>query len=308
MARFTQNAGGTGTGGGGDIADFIFTDNGGDSTITLPGAKKLSIISGAEEDLFIIAGDDLHLQSVDDDIHIQSSDDIRFVANYGTGTESYWKMDNNGYLYGPGSNEDLKVVGLTGEDSVPLFITGGDAVVLDGANGEYLNDSNNPDNQIAKVGDLSEDSSRAFQSVRWTPNFEAAGLVFTGEGTTHPAYNSYYVKQGQLVSFWITIDLSTVTDFGTGQIKTALPFAPLTGTMNHFSGWVNVDEAVNPDLAGHVIVNADHLANTSVLDLHYIKQQGGANSPVMEAMLKQNTPIVFTTATSIYINGTYIAA
>jgi chitodextrinase len=152
------------------------------------------------------------------------------------------------------------------------------------------------------------DADVSFQSVRWTPNFTATGLTFTGSGATHPTYNSHYVKQGQLVSFWIAVDCSTVTSFGTGQLNLELPFAPLAGTMNHFSGWVFVDETANPDLAGHIIVNADHLPNTQTLDLHYIKQQGGANSPVMEAMLKQNTPVVLTTNTNIYVNGTYISA
>lgn len=145
-------------------------------------------------------------------------------------------------------------------------------------------------------------------ATRWTPSFTAAGLTFTGSGSTHPTYNSYYIKHGQLVSFWIAVDCATVTSFGTGQLNLELPFAPLAGTMNHFSGWVFVDETANPDLAGHIIVNADHLANTQTLDLHYIKQAGGANSPVMEAMLKQNTPVVLTTNTNIYVNGTYIAS
>lgn len=146
------------------------------------------------------------------------------------------------------------------------------------------------------------------EPVRWTPDFTATGLTFTGSGSTHPTYNSYYVKHGQLVSFWIAVDCSTVTSFGTGQLNLELPVMPLSGTMNHFSGWVFVDENANPDLAGHIIVNADHLANTQTLDLHYIKQSGGANSPVMEAQLKQNTPVVLTTNTNIYVNGTYIAA
>lgn len=164
------------------------------------------------------------------------------------------------------------------------------------------------DKVVATLGDLGSNSATAFQSVRWTPTFEATGLTFTGSETTHPGYSSYYVKQGQLVSFWISIDCATVTSFGTGQLKVSLPFEPLAGSMNHFSGWVNVDEAVNPDLAGHMIVNADHLPNTTVLDLHYVKSAGGANSAVMEAMLKQGTPVTLTTATNIYVNGTYIAA
>ncbi len=142
--------------------------------------------------------------------------------------------------------------------------------------------------------------------TRWSPNFQATGLSFTGSGTTYPTYNSHYVKNGRMVSFWIEIDLVTVTDFGTGQYLTELPFTPLAGTMNHFQAWCLVDETANPDNAGHAILQADHLANTSVLDLHYLKQSGGANSPIMEAQFKQGSPLTLTTATHIYINGTYI--
>lgn len=170
--------------------------------------------------------------------------------------------------------------------------------------GIYVN-GNDQDHKVVTFGDLSTVTAT---SVRWTPNFSATGLAFTGSGATHPTYNSYYVKQGQLVSFWIAVDCATVTSFGSGQLNLELPFMPLAGTMNHFSGWVFVDETANPDLAGHMIVNADHLPNTQTLDLHYVKSAGGANSAVMEAMLKQGTPVTLTTLTNIYVNGTYIAA
>ena len=144
--------------------------------------------------------------------------------------------------------------------------------------------------------------------TRWTPALTATGLTFTGTGTTHPTYNSYFVKNGRIVSFWIAIDLATVTNFGTGQYKSELPFMPLAGTMNHFNGWCNVDPNINPDNAGHAIMNIDHLTDTKVIDFHYLKQSGGANSPIMEAMFVQGTPVTLTTATKIYVNGTYITA
>lgn len=143
---------------------------------------------------------------------------------------------------------------------------------------------------------------------RWTPPFTATGLTYTGSGATHPTYNSYYVKNGRIVSFWIEIDLNTITNFGTGQYKTELPFMPLTDAMNHFSGWCNVDPTANPDNAGHAIMNIDHLQNTKTLDMHYLKQSGGANSPIMEAIFKQGTPVTLTTSSKIYINGTYITS
>lgn len=142
--------------------------------------------------------------------------------------------------------------------------------------------------------------------TRWTPAFTATGLTYTGTGATHPAYNSYYVKNGHIVSFWIEINLTTVSNFGTGQYKTELPFLPLPTSMNHFAGWINVDPSVNPDMAGHAILNADHLTNTKTLDLHYLKQAGGAHTPIMEGMFIQGEPVTLTTSSRIYINGTYI--
>lgn len=252
-------------------------------------------------DVNIRSDDDVYITANGDDILLRANDDIRFTTMYNDPNlpNQQWTMNSEGGLEFPGS-------GLISNPS------SSDSITISSDSGQFLNDSTIPGNQIATLDDIDESIANSngnlFQSVRWTPNFTATGLTFTGSDTTHPTYNSHYVKQGQLVSFWIAVDCSTVTSFGTGQINLELPFAPLAGTMNHFSGWVFVDETANPDLAGHIIVNADHLPNTQTLDLHYIKQQGGANSPVMEAMLKQNTPVVLTTNTNIYVNGTYISA
>jgi hypothetical protein len=201
------------------------------------------------------------------------------------------------------------ISGRTGGNAV-VFAESGGSVILAGTNGEFLNDSNFASNQIATIGDITTavGVGNNGEVTRWSPNFKATGLVFTGTNSTYPTYNSHYVKNGRMVSFWIEVDLATVTNFGTGQYIAELPFMPLTGTMNHFQAWANVDPTVNPDIAGHVVLQADHLANTKDLDLHYLKQAGGANSPLMEAMFKQGTPATLTTSSKIYINGTYITA
>lgn len=243
------------------------------------GLRVQNVLNDVNEDLSVSATDAvLSLNGLD--INIDADDDVDINAN--------------GNLEMTSAN-NMRIESLYG--NMNFYMDGG----------MYIGDTNSG-NQIVKRSDLDSLPQNYFQSVRWTPNFTATGLTFTGTGTTHPTYNSHYVKQGQLVSFWIAIDLATVTNFGTGQLKVDLPFAPLAGTMNHFSGWVFVDETANPDLAGHIIVNADHLPGVQTLDLHYIKQSGGANSPVMEAMLVQGTPVTLTTSTNIYINGTYIAA
>lgn len=145
--------------------------------------------------------------------------------------------------------------------------------------------------------------------VRWSPEFSATNMAFTGTGATYPTYNSYYIKNGQLVTFNIKILMSTVTNFGTGQYKTELPFLPISSAANHFSAWAWVDPTQPPDeLNGHVQLVADHLPNTKVLDLHWLKETTASPKPVIESQLIQGTPITFTTASFIYINGTYISA
>jgi hypothetical protein len=146
-------------------------------------------------------------------------------------------------------------------------------------------------------------------AVRWSPVFEATGLTFTGSGATYPTYNSYYIKHGQLVSFNIKIDMNTVTNFGTGQFKTALPFAPISSAANHFSAWSWVDPSQSADeLNGHKQLIADHLPGSISLDLHWLKETTANPKPLIESPLVQGTPVTFTTASKMYINGTYIAA
>jgi hypothetical protein len=143
--------------------------------------------------------------------------------------------------------------------------------------------------------------------ARYSPVFQATGLTFTGTGVTYPTYNSYYIKAGKLVSFVIEVDLTTVTNFGTGQYKLQLPFTPAVG-FNHFTGWCWADPNVDPDTGtGHTIINADTAGITNVLDLHYLKQAGGANSPIREGIFNHDTPVTLTTISKIYVNGTYIA-
>jgi hypothetical protein len=60
--------------------------------------------------------------------------------------------------------------------------------------------------------------------ARYTSDFTATGLVFTGSGVTAPGYNSYYVKHGSSVTFYIEVDCTTVTNFGTGRYSIELAF------------------------------------------------------------------------------------
>jgi len=235
-----------------------------------------------------------------------TNNNYTFIRDRG---EWAWTFNREGYLNGPTQTGSLRVTGIINDDG-DLDVQADQDLIISGGedNGEYLHDSSNPNNQIATIGDLGASSSTSFQTVRYTPTFTATGLTFTGTGATHPTYNSYYIKQGRLVSFVIEVNLSTVTNFGTGQYKLQLPFTPAVG-FNHFSGWAWADPDVDPDTGtGHTIINADTAGVTDVLDLHYLKSAGGANSPIREGLFVQGTPVTLTTVSKIYVNGTYISA
>lgn len=173
--------------------------------------------------------------------------------------------------------------------------------------GAMYKDSVSEPNRYANMSDIG-DAGGVTTAVRWSPTFQATGLTFTGSGATYPTYNSYYVRHSQLVTFNIAIDLSTVTNFGTGQFKVDLPFAPIPTAANHFSAWAWVNPALPADdLNGHVQMVADHLLNTQTMDLHWLKAATSNPKPVIESIFSQGDPVTLTTASRMYINGTYIA-
>lgn len=183
-----------------------------------------------------------------------------------------------------------------------------DEDIIVSVRGAMYKDSITEPNRYANISDIG-DAGGITAAVRWSPIFQATGLTFTGSGSSYPTYNSYYVKYGQLVTFNIAIDLSTVTNFGTGQFKVDLPFAPIPTAANHFSAWAWVNPALPPDeLNGHIQMVADHLPNSQTLDIHWILATTANPKPIIESLLVQGTPVTFTTASKMYINGTYIAA
>ena len=145
-------------------------------------------------------------------------------------------------------------------------------------------------------------------AVRYTSSFTATGLAFTGSGTTAPGYNSYYVKTGSLVTFYIEISCATVTNFGSGQYALSLPFLPAFGG-NHFAGWVWRDPAIPADDENHIILNADTVGVTQTLDLHFLVAATPNPKPVVERKFSQGAPgYNLTTVSKMYVNGTYITS
>jgi len=96
--------------GSADIADFVFTNvDGGESSISLPGDKRMRIEAGVDSDLYITAGDDIFIETLGegDDIHLNAADDIRFTTNNQNaptgGALPQWTMNSEGQLHLPGA-------------------------------------------------------------------------------------------------------------------------------------------------------------------------------------------------------------
>lgn len=277
--------------------------------------NHIHIRAGGQQDAsnaeLILGGENAYVKVTDynHQVRIQSWDSVNNKIKG-------WDFTSDGTLQGPGDSGNLKVYGIKNADntnslemissgSLKLEAVGGDMNFwMDGA--AYIGPSVTP-NRIARIQDLVDYTSPT--ETRWSPDFYATGLTFTGTDSAYPTYNSYYMKIGRLVTFNIYIDLSTVTNFGTGQFKTKLPFAPIATAANHFSAWGWVDPSQPADeLNGHIQMVADHLPGSPDLDLHWLKETTATPKPVIESTLSQGNPTTFTTASRIYINGTYIAA
>lgn len=282
MARFSQNPGGSGS--DGDIADFIFTNNGGNSSITLPGAKQMDIISGDEEDLYVTSGDDLYLTALLDDVFIRANDDVKFVSNYDNdGTEYNWTMNSEGDFRIPG--------GIVAEDGTDLTLLAvSSAVVLNGNNGEFLNDSTVPGNQIATVEDIGVETDYVVLGGTEAPTEDQP--TFTGD----PLFTGSYIKMSSnLVHFQVQVDFDNITSFGTGQYFVTLPF-PAKNAMMLRNGCLHRASNGNQySINGHVA------AGTTDLLLWYTAGTG------QDQEFTHNNPYTLTTNDNFHIAGTYIA-
>lgn len=104
-----------------------------------------------------------------------------------------WTFSSDGVLYGPAMG-GLRVDGIYGLDSDPLYIYSPSAVTIDGPNGEYLG-SIAPENQIAKI---------AYTRVRSSDNLNPITGALTHMGKL------LYANQGETLSQFIIPTNDTV--------------------------------------------------------------------------------------------------
>jgi hypothetical protein len=92
-----------------NTADFVFTEvDEYESSISLPGDKRMIIEAGIDSDLYLTAGDDIYIQTLGngDDIHIESADQIRFRTNIEDSAwddTPTWRMNSGGEFELPGN-------------------------------------------------------------------------------------------------------------------------------------------------------------------------------------------------------------
>ena len=111
-------------------------------------------------------------------------------------------------------------------ESVPgsLSLSAYDGIVLQYStavedNGVFIQDSSDPDNRVATIGDI--------------PNVSPAEISFVVNGGTlgtqptfsgDPLFTGHYIKYGTLVYVDIEVVFSNITSFGTGQYFLDIPF------------------------------------------------------------------------------------
>jgi hypothetical protein len=126
----------------------------------------------------------------------------------------------------------------------------------------------------------------------YTPVLTGSSLAFTGT----PASGTY-AQSGRDISFSINVDLSGVSNFGTGTYTLTLPTLPLGSVSYRFNGILDVagNGATRFAIVG---INAP---GSAVMTLFYLGTNGAAT-------LQSNTlPATLTTSSIIYLNGSYIS-
>lgn len=131
------------------------------------------------------------------------------------------------------------------------------------------------------------DTGTAGVAVRYEVEFSGEGLDYGGT----PATGSY-IRNGDLVSFRIYVDLSEVRDFGKGTYSLTLPYAPI-------QEYVFRDGAIHDRVNGnHYQMYADATPDTRVISLIY-------HSGRVDLPMDSNSPLKLENKDFFYISGTY---
>jgi hypothetical protein len=113
------------------------------------------------------------------------------------------------------------------------------------------------------------------------------GLTYGGT----PATGSY-IRNGNLVSFRIYVNLSTVSNFGTGSYSLSLPYTPIQDYVFRDGGIHQNGHDAHFQLYGD--------ADSTSRNLFLLYHSGSKDVP-----MDGNSPLKLTTKDIMYISGTY---
>jgi len=130
--------------------------------------------------------------------------------------------------------------------------------------------------------------------ISYSPVWSGTGLAFTGT----PAVGRYS-RVGKMITFYIKVNCTTVTNFGTGGYYLTLPFAPFNNFVFRNGGLHDTSANVHYSILG------DSSSASASIELLYSKSQG---SHVEDSPFKQGSPLSLATADFFYISGTYFIA
>ena len=176
---------------------------------------------------------------------------------------NYW--DGSGAPQDPAEDGFLIVDGIVTGLGSNLLVSAADRVFIGGNNGEFLNGSSSPENQIATIGDLTTPVSGT-----WNLIFNDANGSMVESEPSNLTYAEYYTI-GELVYFDMQYSFENVSNYGVGAYVFNLPFTPRNP--NNFSNNTiltgKIQDQSIPDRGSNVIFG-------SVQTVHpYTLQDGG---------------------------------
>ena len=136
------------------------------------------------------------------------------------------------------------------------------------------------------------DNNLGVPVVPFTSTWSGTGLAFTGT----PAVGQYS-RVGKMITFYILVSCTNVTNFGTGDYSLTLP----TGLPSQMHAVVNGglhDTSTN----NHLNLLGDLAPASTTIELYYPASNGVNNR------FDHNSPLTLATADYFYVSGTYFIA
>jgi hypothetical protein len=128
--------------------------------------------------------------------------------------------------------------------------------------------------------------------VPFTVDGGTSGTQPTFSGS--PLFSGSYILLDRLVHFRINVEMTNITNFGTGQYYVTLPFNSAHTYLTSDGHLHDVSANRDYTLQGHV------LAGTNVLQLFYTQSNGQQDE------FERNAPVNLATADVFHISGTYM--